>query len=80
MKILHVGNIGTAYVLVRELRKKGIDSDLFIEKQQVEGLASINNPIKFDKELKGTNPDWINFYSTKEKNWRINLIKTMRRH
>jgi len=75
MKILHVGNVGTAYVIVRELRKRGIDSNLLIEKQQIEGLASINNPIKFDKGLDGSIPEWVNFYSTNEKNWKFNLLK-----
>jgi len=80
MKILHVGNVGTAYVIVRELRKRGIDSNLLIEKQQIEGLASINNPIKFDKGLDGSIPEWVNFYSTNEKNWKFNLLKKMRKY
>ena len=53
MRILHTGNPVSGYIMTRELRKRGIEADLLIEKFQIEGsFLSINNSLDHDKSLK----------------------------
>lgn len=80
MKILHIGNVGTAYNVVKELRNRGIDADLMVEKEQIYGtLTTINNPLRFDKDLKEI-PRWMKIYDKKKKSSRLKIIFTMRKY
>lgn len=81
MKILQAGNANFGYVLARELRKIGIDSDLLISKQIISGKTlSVNNPINLDKSLGGSLPDWVHFYDLDDGNWKYSVIKQMRKY
>lgn len=61
MQILQIGNANFGYVMAKELRKKGIESDLLISQEIISGPnASINDPRSHDKEI-DRYPDWVHF-------------------
>jgi len=67
-----MANVG--YIISRELRRKGIDVDLLMNKNP----ASYSDPLVFDPELKGKYPNWIKFYDTSKPFWKIEIVRTMR--
>ena len=79
MKILHAGNIGSGYTITKELRKRGIEAELLVNKIQISGFASINNPLKFDRELKGELPSWFHIFQANTKGWKTSVLKLMRK-
>lgn len=79
MKILQTGNSNFGYVLARELRKKGIETDLLISKQIISGRASINDPLSFDPNLKSY-PDWIIFGDINKRSKVFNIMKIMKKY
>jgi len=78
MKILHAGNVGSGYTITKELRKKGIDAELIVNETQISGFASVNNPLKFDSELKGDLPSWFHTFKANRKGWKTSILKKMR--
>lgn len=75
MKILHAGNMANlGYVIVRQLRKDGIDAELLMEKNPPKG----SDPTRFDPSLKGTYPKWIFLYDKKKPTWKIDVVNIMR--
>jgi len=76
MKLLVAGNlVNHGYHLVKLLRDSGIKADLFLQKNPKEN----DDPKKFDKELKEY-PEWIKFWDKSKKNWKFQIIKTMRKY
>ena len=75
MKILQAGNlVNLGYIVTRELRKVGIDSDLIMERNP----SKTSDPKVFDKNLGFNYPNWIKFYDRSKSGWKRNIIKTMR--
>lgn len=75
MKILYAGNmVNVGYLIVRRLRKDGVDIDLIQEKNP--DLTS--DPVKFDPELNGKYPSWIYFFDRSKSSWKWELLKKMR--
>ena len=75
MRLLIVGNIAnTGLYLTSKLREKGISADLYMEKNPYRA----SDPKSVGK-LDGEYPDWIKFYDTR-KNWKRNLVSTMRKY
>jgi len=75
MKLLLAGNLANhGYFLVKLLREKNFDAQLLMKKN----CSITEDPLKFDKNLTDY-PDWINFYDTSKQNWKINIIKKMRK-
>ena len=80
MRILHTGNPVSGYVMTRELRKRGIEADLLIEKFQIEGsFFSINNPLDYDKSVEEF-PDWMKVQELKPGFRKLSIIKSMRKY
>jgi glycosyltransferase involved in cell wall biosynthesis len=85
MRILHAGNANFGYVMARELRKRGIETDLLISKEIISNTknyeidASINDPLKHDKDLKEY-PDWIHFADISKKTNVFKIAKFMRQY
>ena len=58
MRVLQAGNPNFGYVMARELRKRGIETDLLISKKSISGVGpygvtgSINDPLSYEKDLK----------------------------
>lgn len=76
MKLLVAGNlVNHGYYLVKLLRDSGIQADLFLQKNPKEN----DDPKKFDKDLKEY-PEWIKFWDYSNRNWKIQVIKTMRKY
>lgn len=81
MKILQSGYIAFGYVMAKELRKRGFESDLLVPKQLMEDQEDIsNNPLSLDSELKGSLPEWIIPYDLKKKGWQYTVLKAMRKY
>lgn len=83
MRILHIGNTTMGYVMARELRKRGFESDLLVLPTMVErqNYWPINDPLTQEKDIKEY-PSWVSFFP--KKNNKIlkmyNLIKIMRKY
>lgn len=76
MKFLLAGNLANhAYFLAKLLRKNDFKTDLLIGKN----LHITEDPKALDKDLIDY-PEWIKFYDTRESNWHLNIIKTMRKY
>ncbi len=75
MKILQAGNlVNLGYVVARELRNAGIESDLLME----ENPQKTSDPKVFDLNLDGKYPNWIKFYYRNRAGWKRKIIKIMR--
>jgi len=75
MRLLIAGNIAnTGFYLTSKLREKGIFADLYMEKNPI----FVSDP-KNSGKLGGEYPDWIKFWD-REKNWKRNLVSTMRKY
>ena len=76
MRLLIAGNIAnTGFYLTSKLREKGITADLFIEKNP----NPASDPKNTGKILDVEYPEWIKFWE-RGKNWKRNLISTMRKY
>jgi glycosyltransferase involved in cell wall biosynthesis len=81
MKILQSGYVAFGYVMAKELRKRGIESDLLVPKQFMEGKDEIsNNPLSLDEELTDSLPEWVITYDLKKKGWQYTVLRTMRKY
>ena len=81
MRILQAGNANFGYVMARELRKRGIESELLVSKQIISGqINSVNNPFNLDKQLKGSYPEWLHFYDLSKKGWQLQILRMMRKY
>ena len=75
MKILQAGNLANlGYVVARECRKIGIESDLLMEKDP----HKISDPKILDPNLNSNYPNWIKFYNRNKSGWKRKVIKIMR--
>lgn len=83
MRILHVGNTTMGYVMARELRKRGFESDLLVLPTMIEreNYWPINDPLTQEKNLKEY-PPWVSFFpKTNNKILKlIKMIKIMRKY
>jgi len=81
MKILQAGNSNFGYVMSKELRKRGIESDLLVSKEQIKGsLYSINDPMSHDKNL-DSYPSWMIFRKKNRKGTnRYEMLRFMRQY
>lgn len=80
MRILQAGNANFGYVMARELRKKGIETDLLISKQIISGSdASINDPLSHDKNL-DSYPDWVIFGDINKRTKIFNIANIMKKY
>jgi glycosyltransferase involved in cell wall biosynthesis len=80
MKILQTGNANFGYVIARELRKRGIESDLLISKQIISGKGNtVNDPLNLEKDLSDY-PDWVHFYDLQKAGWKTFILKEMRKY
>ena len=79
MRILQAGNSNFGYVLARELRKKGIETDLLISKQIITGRASVNDPLSYDKDLQDY-PDWVIFGEINRRSKVFSITKLMKNY
>jgi len=66
--------VNLAYVISRQLRKDGIDSELIMEKNPPKN----SDPLLFDPDLNNEYPDWIHFYDKSKSSWKFELIKKLR--
>lgn len=81
MRILHVGNADSGYVITKELRKIGWDCEFITPKQMIYGInEKVSNPLNFDDDLKDELPEWMSTYDLNEKGWKRKLIKKMRQY
>ncbi len=76
MKILQAGNSNFGYIIAKELRKRGIETDLLISKQIISGQASINDPINYDNDL-DSYPEWVIFGEINKRTKIFDIIKKM---
>lgn len=75
MKILYSGNIANiGYSVTKQLRKKGIEIDLLMEKNPIVE----QDPVRQDPELDNTYPNWIKFYEKNSAGWKRGIIKLMK--
>lgn len=75
MKLLIAGNLANyGYFLTKNIREYGVDAHLLMEKYPVVS----NDPKQFEKNLSDY-PDWIKFWDNKNKNWKFQIIKEMRK-
>ena len=66
--------------MARELRKKGIESDLLVPKQMISGsFTSINDPLTFDKNI-DSYPDWVHIYDNTKKGKLLSILKKMKEY
>jgi glycosyltransferase involved in cell wall biosynthesis len=85
MKILQAGNANFGYILARELRKRGIESDLLLSKESIKGIgvygvtAEINDPLSHDQKLK-SHPDWMIFDQINKKAKVFHIAKIMKNY
>lgn len=83
MRILHIGNTTMGYVMAKELRKRGFESDLLVLPTMVErqNYWPINDPLTQEKNVKEY-PSWVSFFP--KKNNKIlklyDIIKIMRKY
>ncbi len=61
-----------AYVIARQLRKDGINSELLMQENPPKG----SDPLLFDPTLNGY-PDWFHFYNTEKRTWKKDVVKKM---
>jgi len=75
-----VGNANFGYAMAKELRRKGIESDLLISKQIISGPnASINDPRSHDNEIKSY-PDWVHFAPINSRTKIFQITKIMKNY
>ena len=76
MKLLLAGNLANhGYFLTKLLRKNDVQAELLMKNN-----ASITEDPKYlDSELVEY-PEWIKFYDVNKMNWKINVIKIMRKY
>jgi len=80
MHILQAGVAGLGYVMAKELRKKGIKSDILISKQHMIGdNSNTDDPRNLDQNLDSF-PDWVHIYDLKKKGWKLAILKEMRNY
>ena len=80
MRILQIGNANFGYVMAKELRKKGIESDLLISKEIISGSnASINDPRSHDNEIESY-PEWVHFAPINSKLKIFQITKIMKNY
>lgn len=80
MKVLQVGNANFGYVLSKELRKRGIQSDLLISQKIISGPdAAINDPLSHDKEA-DSYPNWVHFGPINSRKKIFNVVKFMKNY
>ena len=80
MRILQVGNANFGYVLARELRKRGIESDLLISQKIISGPdAKINDPLSHDKSTKSY-PNWVHFGPINSRKKIFTVVKFMKKY
>jgi len=80
MKILQAGNANFGYIMARELRKRGIESDLLLSNDlERDSDLSINHPLNHDKDINSL-PDWVFFKDTRWGRRKMSVIKTMRKY
>jgi len=83
VRILQSGNANFGYVLAKKLRGAGIEADLLISRDSIEGVgvygitASVNNPVSHDKDLKEY-PEWIKFAEINKKTKVLKISKIMK--
>jgi len=71
--------------MARELRKRGIETDLLISKKSISGVGpygvtgSINDPLSYEKDLKSY-PDWIIFDDIDKKSKIFHISKLMKKY
>ena len=76
MKLLIAGNLAnTGFYLASALRKNHINVDLLMENNP----ETFNDPLTTGEIKGGKYPHWIKFWNWK-KNWKIEIIKTMRKY
>ena len=81
MRILQAGYVAFGYVMAKELRKKGIESDLLVPKQLILGKDGFSNdPKSLDPSLGNTFPKWIHFYDLDKTGWQFSVINRMRKY
>lgn len=81
MRILHAGNANFGYVMSKELRKKGIESDVLVSEQSVSMKdRSMHNPLTHDKNIGSSLPEWFHTYDLKSAGWKFQILKTMRKY
>jgi glycosyltransferase involved in cell wall biosynthesis len=77
---LHIGNVGTGYNVVKELRRRGYEADLFVGKNQTGGkYTSVNNPLSFDFNSDSI-PDWFHEFDGKPWRSKFKIIKLMKKY
>lgn len=80
MKILQAGNANFGYVLAKELRKRGIESDLLISQEIISGVdASINDPLSHDRNI-DSYPDWVHFGPINSRMKIFEITKIMKKY
>jgi len=79
LRILQAGNSNFGYIIAKELRKRGIETDLLISKQIISGQASINDPINYDKDL-DSYPEWVIFGEINKRTKIFDIIKKMKNY
>jgi glycosyltransferase involved in cell wall biosynthesis len=80
LRILQVGNANFGYVMAKELRKRGIESDLLISKQIISGPnASINDPRSHDSEIESY-PEWVHFAPINSRTKIFEITKIMKKY
>ena len=80
MRILQAGNANFGYVLAKELRKRGIESDLLISREIISGDdASINDPLSHDTNI-DSYPDWVHFGSINSRMKIFEITKIMKKY
>lgn len=76
MRLLIAGNLANhGYFLAKLLREKNVDVDLLTRKNP----SITEDPKRFEKKM-DEYPEWIKFYDVEKSNWKINIIKIMRRY
>jgi len=80
MRILQAGNVNFGYIMAKELRKRGIESDLLLSNVLFRGSdLSINDPLNHDKDIDSL-PDWVFFKDTRFGRRKMSVIKKMRKY
>lgn len=80
MNVLQAGYLGFSYSMVKELRRKGIESDILTSKQYLnQNTSNPEDPRNFDEKLDSL-PEWIHVYDLKKVDWKIKVLKEMRKY
>ncbi len=75
-KILIAGNmVNQGFVTFSKLRERGVNVELLMEKNP----KTTNDPAYLDSNLKDNYPDWINFFDKKNRNWKFDIIRLMKK-